>query len=63
MFLVNLHYMPVYFHPFYENLGFCKGYCPNAEEFYSEAISIPIFPLLSDEDQLRVVDFLSQSVI
>lgn len=59
--LVNLHYMPVYLHPYYKNnLGFKSGHCPEAEKYYSEAISIPIFPTLSNEDQLVVVNALKK---
>ena len=61
--LVNLHYIPVYFHTYYKKLGFKKGHCPNAEKYYSEAMSIPIFPALSGKDQLKVINFLSESVI
>ena len=61
--LVNLHYIPVYFHTYYKKLGFKKGHCPNAEKYYSEAMSIPIFPALSGTDQLKVINFLSESVI
>ena len=53
--LVNLHYIPVYHHPYYESIGFEKGYCPNAETFYKSAISIPIFPKLTSEEQSFVV--------
>ena len=59
--LVNLHYMPVYLHPYYKNnLGFKSGHCPEAEKYYSEAISIPMFPSLSNEDQLVVVNALKK---
>jgi len=51
---VNLHYIPVYFQPYYENLGFKKGLCPNAEAYYSKAISIPMYSSLSSDDQDRV---------
>ena len=50
---VNLHYIPVYLHPYYEKLGFKKGYCPNAEVYYSGAISIPMFSSLTTEDQMK----------
>ena len=53
--LVNIHYIPVYFHPFYKNLGFKKGYCPTAEKYYKSAISIPIYPALSVSDQDKVI--------
>ena len=60
--LVNLHYIPVYLHPFYQKLGFKKGYCQNAEKFYSRAISIPIYPNLTREDQLFVVKSIKESL-
>jgi len=56
--LVNLHYIPVYFHPFYEKFGFKKGYCPESEKYYSDALSIPIFPTLSSVDQSIVIEEL-----
>jgi UDP-4-amino-4,6-dideoxy-N-acetyl-beta-L-altrosamine transaminase len=49
--LVNLHYIPVYLHPYYQNRGFKRGYCPEAEAYFSECISIPIFPTLTKEQQ------------
>lgn len=59
--LVNLHYIPVYLHPYYKNnLGFKSGHCPEAEKYYSEAISIPMFPSLQNEDQLEVVNALKK---
>ncbi len=51
---VNLHYIPVYRHPYYKSLGFKDGYCPEAENYYVEAISVPMFPAISDE-QLEFV--------
>lgn len=52
---VNLHYIPVYLHPYYQKLGFTRGYCPNAEKYYSRAISLPMFSELTDEEQDWVV--------
>ena len=52
---VNLHYIPVYFHPYYRRIGFKKGYCEEAEKYYSDAVSIPMFPSLKDEDQMKVI--------
>ena len=59
---VNLHYPPVYRHPYYEALGFKEGHCPEAEKYFREAISLPIFPALTEEEQLRVVTTLSECV-
>ncbi len=53
--LVNLHYIPVYCQPYYEKQGFRAGYCPEAERYYSEVISIPMYIGLSDEKQDRVL--------
>lgn len=53
---VNLHYMPVYLQPYYQRLGFARGLCPEAEAYYREAISIPLYPGMSDADQERVVE-------
>jgi len=47
---VNVHYIPVYRHPFYSSLGFKKNYCPQAEAYYKETISLPMFPALTHEN-------------
>jgi dTDP-4-amino-4,6-dideoxygalactose transaminase len=52
---VNLHYMPVYLQPFYRRLGFEPGLCPDAEAYYAEAITLPLYPALGDEEQDEVV--------
>jgi UDP-4-amino-4,6-dideoxy-N-acetyl-beta-L-altrosamine transaminase len=52
---VNLHYIPVYRQPYYEAMGFVPGYCPEAERYHKEAISLPIFPALTQQEQTRVV--------
>jgi UDP-4-amino-4,6-dideoxy-N-acetyl-beta-L-altrosamine transaminase len=57
---VNIHYIPVYRQPYFENLGFRAGYCPEAERFYKETISLPIFPTLTEVDQDRVIDLLNR---
>ncbi len=54
--LVNLHYIPVYRHPYYQKLGFKREDFPEAENYYAEAISIPIHTVLSDEDQKFVIN-------
>lgn len=48
---VNLHYIPVYLQPYYRSLGFSPGYCPEAERYHGEAISLPLYPGLSESDQ------------
>jgi UDP-4-amino-4,6-dideoxy-N-acetyl-beta-L-altrosamine transaminase len=57
---VNLHYIPVYRQPYYEKLGFKQGYCPEAEQYYSESISIPVFPALTSGQQRSVVCAIQQ---
>lgn len=47
---VNVHYIPVYLHPFYQQLGYKKGLCPHAESLFQEIITIPLFPKMTDED-------------
>ncbi len=58
--LVNLHYIPVYRQPYYENLGFKKGYCPEAELYFKEVLSLPIFPALKENDQQYIIDKLKK---
>ena len=60
--LVNLHYIPVYRQPYYETMGFNAGYCPQAERYYSEAISIPLYPGLSEVQQDYVVAALREAI-
>lgn len=56
---VNLHYIPVHLHPYYERLGFKVGDFPEAERYYSEAISLPMFPTMTVGQQDEVVAVLS----
>ena len=51
---VNVHYMPIYLQPYYRHRGFAAGYCPQAERYYSEAISLPMYVELRDEQVERV---------
>lgn len=59
---VNLHYIPVYRQPYYEQMGFHAGYCPEAEQYYSEAISLPMYPGLIEEQQRQVVHALHGAI-
>ena len=59
---VNLHYIPVYHHPFYQALGFKKRYCKEAEGYYSEAISLPMYATLSKEEQDTVISVLHEAL-
>jgi dTDP-4-amino-4,6-dideoxygalactose transaminase len=46
----NVHYQPVYWLPYYENMGYKKGICPNAEKLYNEIMSLPLYYSLTDND-------------
>lgn len=46
----QVHYMPVYYHSYYEKLGYKKGICPNAEKLYEEIMSIPLYFSLTDKE-------------
>jgi UDP-4-amino-4,6-dideoxy-N-acetyl-beta-L-altrosamine transaminase len=59
---VNLHYIPVHLQPYYRDLGFAEGDFPQAERYYAEAISLPLYPLLSDEQQDYVVEQMRQLI-
>lgn len=61
--LVNMHYIPVYRQPFYEKLGFEKGYCPESERYHEEALSIPMYPTLSLDEQELVIKALKKVII
>lgn len=52
---VNLHYIPVHTQPYYQQMGFSVGQFPEAERYYAEAISLPMFPTMSDAQQDEVV--------
>ena len=60
--LVNLHYIPVYRQPYYEQMGFSAGYCAEAEQYYSEAISLPMYPGLTEQQQDYVVSALENAL-
>ena len=51
----QVHYLPVYWHSHYEKLGYEKGLCPNAESYYEEAMSIPLYFSLTDQEVADVI--------
>ena len=59
---VQVHYLPVYQHPYYQKLGYKKGLCPDAEKFSESEISLPIFPSLTFKEQAFVVKILINHV-
>lgn len=60
---VNVHYIPVYFHPYYQERGYSSVHCPNAEEIYSHIISLPLYPGLTNEEQDEVIEKVIRSIM
>lgn len=58
----QVHYLPVYRHPYYEKLGYPAGLCPNAENYYEEVMSIPLYYSLSDRDAEDVIHAVQKLV-
>ena len=58
----QVHYLPVYWHSYYEKLGYPKGLCPNAEKLYMEIMSIPLYPTLTDGDVEDVIHAVKKIV-
>lgn len=56
----QIHYIPVYWHPYYSELGYKKGLCKNAEGFYERIISLPMYPSLTKEEQEYVLCCISR---
>jgi UDP-4-amino-4,6-dideoxy-N-acetyl-beta-L-altrosamine transaminase len=59
---VQVHYIPVYWHPFYQQLGYRRGMCPIAEDFYAREISLPMYPRLSDGEIASVIERVLEAV-
>ena len=59
---VQVHYIPVHFHPYYQGLGFKRGQFLVAEDYYARAISLPIFPRMTDDDVASVIERVKQAV-
>jgi len=55
---VQVNYVPVYWHPVFADAGYRRGQCPNAEAYYAQQLSLPMFPGLTDAEQDMVVDRL-----
>jgi len=60
--MCNVHYIPVYYHPYYRSLGYKKGLCPVAEKVFEGFISIPLYYLLTDDDVERVITTVKDGV-
>ena len=57
---VNVHYIPVYMHPYYQEHGYKDVHCKNAEEVYSHILSLPLYPTLTEEEQGFVIKTLKE---
>ncbi len=53
---VNVHYIPVYYFPYYQGLGCRRGLCPNAEAYYESCLTLPLFYGMTDQDQQDVIE-------
>jgi UDP-4-amino-4,6-dideoxy-N-acetyl-beta-L-altrosamine transaminase len=60
--LVNLHYIPVHLQPHYSRMGFKPGDFPEAERYYTEAISIPMYPTLTEAEQDEVIAAIKSAI-
>lgn len=60
---VNVHYIPVYKHPYYQKHGYADVSCKNAERLYEHIISLPLYPTLTNEQQDYVIEQVKQAVI
>jgi UDP-4-amino-4,6-dideoxy-N-acetyl-beta-L-altrosamine transaminase len=60
---VNLHYIPVHTQPYYRAMGFKTGDFPHAEQYYQEAISLPMFQTLGEEQQNEVIEALRRELV
>jgi dTDP-4-amino-4,6-dideoxygalactose transaminase len=59
---VQVNYIPVYWHPVFEDMGFKRGLCPNAEEYYRQELSLPLYADLTDAQQDRVAEELRRTL-
>ena len=60
---VNVHYMPIYLHPYYQSIGYNRGLCPVSEIVYECIITLPCFPLLKDEELNYICNKINEIVI
>lgn len=61
--LVTVHHIPVYYHPYYQALGYKAGLCPVAEDWYDRIVTLPLFPGLTDSDQDTVIDAVKRLLV
>ena len=59
----NVHYIPTYYFPYYEKLGYQRGLCPNAEKLYEEILSLPLYYAMTDEDVESVIEAVTKIAV
>lgn len=59
----QVHYIPVHLSPYYQSMGFKKGDFPNAEHYYDQCLSLPMYPTLTQEEQDYVIQKVSEFVV
>lgn len=60
---VNVHYIPIHLQPYYQQLGFKRGDFPVSEHFYQHALTLPLFPSLTDAEQTKVIETLHEVLV
>jgi perosamine synthetase len=60
---VQVHYIPVYWQPYYLRKGYHKGLCPVAEDYYERAITLPLYPAMEKEDAYRVIKAVRKALV
>jgi dTDP-4-amino-4,6-dideoxygalactose transaminase len=58
----QIHYIPVYWFPYYQHMGYERGLCPNAEHIYEGIMSIPLYPRMTDQDVDDVINAVKKVV-
>ncbi len=59
---VNVHYIPVYYHPYYEKLGYQRGICKEAENLYNRIITLPLYPGMTDQEVEHVIRSVNETI-
>lgn len=59
---VNVHYIPVYLLPYYQELGYKQGLCPKAENLYEQVITLPLFPAMTEDDVNDVIEAVKEVI-
>lgn len=60
---VHVHYIPVYWHPYYQALGYEKGLCPKAEKWYEQALTLPLHQQIEKNKIFSIIDCLKKEIV